>query len=65
MKKAIYISWTIFLLAILMFVISVFTSDSDGTTWRMFSIIMPIAGISFWVAIILTIVHVLKNYLNK
>jgi len=53
MKKAISVLWTIFIVCIVVFIISVFVSESDAGIWRVFSIVMPLAGISFWGAIVL------------
>ena len=53
MKKAISVLWTIFIVCIVVFIISVFVSESDAGIWRVFSIVMPIAGISFLGAIVL------------
>ena len=61
MKKAISIFWTIFLACIVIFIISVFVAGSDAGIWRVFSIVMPIAGISMWGAIILTVIDYLRS----
>ena len=53
MKKAISVLWTIFIVCIVVFIISVFVAESDEGRWRVFSIIMPLVGISFWGAIVL------------
>ncbi|MBR4084951.1 MAG: hypothetical protein IKK33_11795 [Lachnospiraceae bacterium] len=53
MKKAISVLWTIFIIYIIVLFISVFTAGSAGETWRVFSIVMPIGGISFGGAIVL------------
>lgn len=53
MKKAISVLWTIFIVCIVVFIISVFVSESDAGIWRVFSIVMPLAGISFLGAIVL------------
>ncbi len=53
MKKAISVLWTIFIVCIVVFIISVFVSESDAGIWRVFSIVMPLAGISLWGAIVL------------
>ncbi len=53
MKKAISVLWTIFIICIIVFSISFFVVESTAGMWRVFSITMPIAGISFWGAIVL------------
>lgn len=53
MKKAISVLWAIFIACIVVFIISVFVAESDAGIWRVFSIVMPLAGISFWGAIVL------------
>lgn len=53
MKKAISVLWTIFIVCIVVFISSVFVAESDAGIWRVFSIVMPLAGISFWGAIVL------------
>lgn len=53
MKKVISVLWTIFLICIVVFIISVFVAESDAGIWRVFSIVMPLAGISLWGAIVL------------
>ncbi len=55
MKKAISILWTIFIVCIVIFIVSIFVAGSDGGIWRVFSIVMPIASVSFWGAIILMV----------
>lgn len=54
MKKAIKALWCTFDISVLIFVASVFLLKSTEATWRVFSITMPVAGISLWGAIILT-----------
>ena len=61
MKKAISVLWTIFIICIIVFFISVFTAGSAGETWRVFSIVMPIVGVSFCGAVILSIIEYLKS----
>lgn len=61
MKKAIIVSWLIFALSILAFVITVFTSDSDSTTWRVFSVAIPLAGASFCAAFIFTFIDHVRS----
>ncbi len=53
MKKAISVLWTIFIVCIVVFIISVFVVESTAGIWRVFSIVMPLAGISLWGAIVL------------
>ena len=60
MKVAIICSWGVFVVSILAFVISVFTASTQ-TTWMVFSITMPLIGISFWVAVILSIIQVIRS----
>lgn len=57
MKKAISILWAIFIVCIVVFILSVFMAESDAGIWRVFSIAMPIAGVSLWGAIILMVVE--------
>ena len=64
MKVAIICSWGVFLISILAFVISIFTASTQ-TTWTVFSITMPLIGISFWVAVILTIIHFVPSKADK
>ena len=54
MKKAITVLWCVFGIYILIFIASIFLADSSATTWRVFSVAMPLASITFWGAIILT-----------
>lgn len=60
MKKAIIALWGIFVLAIVIFAIFVFTAGTQNT-WVAFSITMPIVGISFLAAIILTVIDVVRS----
>ncbi|MBQ7766900.1 MAG: hypothetical protein IJ397_08655 [Lachnospiraceae bacterium] len=60
MKIAIIGSWGVFVISILAFVISIFTSSTQ-TTWTVFSITMPLIGVSFWVAVILSIIHLVRS----
>lgn len=53
MKKAISVLWTIFIICIIVFIISFFVVESTVGMWRVFSIVMPLAGISLWGAIVL------------
>lgn len=53
MKKAISVLWTIFIICIIVFIISFFVVESTAGMWRVFSIVMPLAGISLWGAIVL------------
>ena len=52
MKKTITVLWTIFIICIIVFIISFFVVESTAGMWRVFSIVMPLAGISFWGAIV-------------
>ncbi len=61
MKKAISVLWTIFIVCIVVFIISVFVVGSDAGIWRVFSIVMPVAGVAFWGAIILSVVDYLRS----
>lgn len=60
MKVAIIISWSVFVISILVLTISIFTASTQ-TTWTVFSVTMPLAVISFWVAVILSIVQVIRS----
>jgi len=61
MKKAISILWTIFIVCIVIFIVSIFVAGSDGGIWRVFSIVMPIASVSFWGAIILMVLDYIRT----
>ena len=61
MKKAISTLWTIFIVCIIVFIISIFVTGSDAGIWRVFSIVMPIGGVAFWGAIILTVANYLRS----
>lgn len=61
MKKAISILWAIFIVCIVVFILSVFMAESDAGIWRVFSIAMPIGGVAFWGAIILTVADYLRS----
>lgn len=61
MKKAIKILWGIFAIGILVFILFVIFADSDATRWRVFSIIMPIAGLAFWGAVILSVIDFIRS----
>lgn len=60
MKKAMIILWVIFAAALLVFGVTVFTASS-AVTWRVFSVAMPVAGLSFLGAVILTIVNSFRS----
>ena len=64
MKVAIISSWGVFVVSILAFVISVFTASTQ-TTWTVFSITMPLIGVSFWVAVILSIIQLVRSKKDK
>ena len=64
MKMAIICSWGVFFISILAFVISIFTASTQ-TTWTVFSITMPLIGVSFWVALILSIIHLVRSNKDK
>ncbi len=59
MKIAIISAWVVFALSILVFVISIFTASTQ-TTWTVFSVAMPLAAISFWIGLILTIIELIR-----
>lgn len=59
MKIAIISAWAVFALSILIFVISIFMARTQ-TTWTVFSVAMPIAAISFWIGLILTVIEVIR-----
>lgn len=63
MKNVIKVLWSVFGICIVIFVASVFLAESSATTWRVFSIVMPLASITFWGAIILTLLE--HNRLKK
>ncbi len=60
LKKAITVLWGIFAIAIIIFIISIFTMSTE-TTWRVFSITMPLAGIAFWGAVILLVIDFIRS----
>lgn len=64
MKVAIISSWGVFVVSILAFVISIFMASTQ-TTWTVFSVAMPLAAISFWVAVSLSIIQLVKSYKDK
>lgn len=59
MKIAIISAWAVFALSILVFIISIFTASTQ-TTWNVFSVAMPLAAISFWIGLILTIIELVR-----
>jgi len=61
MKKAIKILWGIFAIGILIFILFVIFAAGDGTRWRAFSIIMPIVGLAFWGAVILSVIDYVRS----
>ncbi len=61
MKKVIKILWSIFGAGMLIFILFVIFADSDATRWRVFSIIMPIAGLAFWGAVILSVIDFVRS----
>jgi len=65
MKKAITVLWCMFGICILIFIGSVFLAKSSVATWRVFSIVMPIAGVTFWGAIILTALEYIRSKKEK
>ena len=65
MKKVITALWCIFGICILFFIALVFLAKSSATTWRVFSIVMPIAGMAFWGAIILTALEYIRSKKEK
>ena len=65
MKKVIKILWCIFGICILIFVASVFLAQSSATTWRVFSIVMPIAGVVFFGAILLNVLEYVRSTKEK
>lgn len=64
MKVAIISSWGVFVVSTLAFVISIFTASTQ-TTWTVFSITMPLIGVSFWVAVILSIIQLVRSNKDK
>lgn len=57
MSKAIKDLWILAGLGVLCFVIALFLVDSDEMLWRIFSITMPVVGIGFWGAVILSVIE--------
>ena len=64
MKKVIIALWVVFVLAILIFVISVFTASTQ-TIWTVFSVAMPLVAVFFWGAIILTVIDCIRSKKDK
>lgn len=65
MKKAITVLWCVFGICILIFIASVFFAKSSVATWRVFSIVMPIAGVTFWGAIALSAIEYIRSKKEK
>lgn len=65
MKKALSVLWTIFIVCIVVFIISVFVVGSDAGIWRVLSIVMPVAGVAFWGAIILRVLDYIRTKKNN
>ena len=65
MKKTLSVLWTIFIVCIVVFIISVFVVGSDAGIWRVFSIVMPVAGVAFWGAIILRVLDYIRTKKNN
>lgn len=65
MKKAITVLWGIFAVSILIFIGWVFLTKSSVTTWRVFSVVMPLAGIGFWGAILLSMIEYIRSKKEK
>ena len=59
MKIAIISAWAVFALSILVFIFSIFTASTQ-TTWTVFSVAMPLAVLSFWIGLILTIIELVR-----
>lgn len=59
MKIAIISAWAVFALSILVFIISIFTASTQ-TTWTVFSVAVPLAVLSFWIGLILTIIEIVR-----
>lgn len=59
MKIAIISAWAVFALSILVFIISIFTASTQ-TTWTVFSVAVPLAVLSFWIGLILTIIELIR-----
>lgn len=59
MKIAIISAWAVFALSILVFIISIFTASTQ-TTWTVFSVAVPLAVLSFWIGLILTIIEIIR-----
>lgn len=61
MKRAIKILWTIVAIAALIFVFVMFTAESDVKIWETFSVTMPIIGVGFWSAVILSVIDFIRS----
>ncbi len=61
LKKVISILTAVVIIGIAVFVVGLIFADSDSTRWRIFSVVIPIVGISFWGAVILSVI----DYLNS
>lgn len=65
MKKAITALWCVFGSCILILIGSVFLVKSTAAIWRLFSVVMPIAGMAFWGAILLTVLAYVRSKKEK
>lgn len=61
MKRIIKILWSAVITAALIFILIMFTANTDAMIWRAFSIIMPFIGIAFWGALILTVIDFIRS----
>jgi hypothetical protein len=51
----------VLLLSIFVFVFTLFTVSSDETIWRVFSVTMPLIAISFWGAVIVSVIGISRS----
>lgn len=65
MKKVITALWCVFGICILIFIGSVFLVKTDVALWRIFSFTMPLAGIAFWGAILLSVIEYIRSKKEK
>ena len=61
MKKLVKTLWVIVAISVLFFVLVVLIADSDYIKWQVFSITMPLIGISMWSAITITLIRVFSS----
>ena len=61
MEKLKRIFLAVLLLSIFVFVFTLFTVSGDETIWRVFSVTMPLIAISFWGAVIVSVIGISRS----